>query len=202
MIVIRHVVFFWLIPVLFLAGCTTSFLGGSVSSKKFNLTDSSYAAADMLVQQSKALVTPDTSLQIGVLADTNKPGELTAFGKMVAGQIGARFVQLGYNVTSSSFDEIMMRREQQQGGMLPPGSMGQYGGGQYNGGYGSAGPANQATISGQYAVAKKEVLVNLRVMEPGSGRMIAAYDYSIPYTRDVKELTRSPSDKGGWLRLR
>lgn len=180
----RHFLFALLVFIVPLAGgCTASVLGGSnPQQQQQNIAQTNYAAADMLIQQSKSLVTADTPVQIGMLSDMDSPAEMTAFGRVVTGQIGARFVQLGYNVSSG--DGMPMDNGGMGGGMgyAPAG----------NGGGAVSGPVS---ITGQYALAKKTILVNLRLIEMQGGRVLAAYDYSLPLNSDTKELARTAADK-------
>lgn len=180
MMLVRLLKFIAVISGLLLAaGCAAVF-----PAKKVDMTESSYKAAELLLQQSKAALTPQTSLTISPLTDINNPGELTAFGRLVSQQIGARFVQLGYNVTSATGDEAMIQREQaysdatpQPQENFPP--------------YGSS----SALIAGQYAVANKQVVISLRLNDSASGKVVGAYDYELPYDRDIKELTKTKADR-------
>lgn len=148
---------------LFLAGCSALMETGARRNTA-SVAQSSYGAADMLIQQSRSFLTTDTPLEVGVITDLDSPNERTNFGSMVAEQIASRFVQLGYNVTISE---------------MPAGQ----------------GAAGRSVITGRYAVARDGVLVNLRIVESGSGKVLAAYDYTVPKTPDVRELTRTDAEK-------
>ena len=54
----------------------------------------------------------------------------------------------------------------------------------------------QAVLTGQYARTGGHVLVNLRLVDAGSGRILAAYDYSVPVTGAVGDLLRSDGSVG------
>lgn len=195
---IRHSVIA-IFTMLFLTGCTASVLQSNLfEPERVNLTETSYAAADMLIQQSKAFVHSDTPLQIGMLTDIQNPQRFTAFGRLVTSHIGARFVQLGYNVTTASFAPMPLYDDTPSGGL----AAGDMGGpamvtGQPYGiiSQGSGAGGNRAIITGNYALARHDILVNLRVIEEGTGRMLAAFDYSLPMTRDLEDLTRSGDEK-------
>jgi len=45
-------------------------------------------------------MTPMTPLKMAVIANVAAPEEITPLGQQLANHIGARFVQLGYNVQS------------------------------------------------------------------------------------------------------
>ena len=155
-----------------------------------SLAESSYTATDRLMQQSRGVITPQTMLSIGTLSDLNQPGETSALGRMIAEQIAARYVQLGYNVTVNAdpgADQIM------SGPAVPVSSL--------DGtsmGTSSAGPAR---ITGQYVLAKNDILINLRVVEQGSGRVLAAYDYNLPLTSDIKELSKTAAQRRSFFGL-
>lgn len=154
-----------------------------------NLTATSYAAADMLVQQSQAHLSQSTVLALGVLTDLKVPGSTAPFGKIVSGQVGARFVQLGYNVHMP--DDI---------GTVSAGDM-------------PASPATpvmkapleglvsgkgvsvgnvQAMITGHYTRSGENILVNLRVVDMGSGQIWGSYDYTIEMTNEISEMATPP----------
>lgn len=148
------------------------------------MAELTYRAADMLSQQTQAVMTRDMPLQIGQIHDITRPNLSPPLGKAIGGQLAARFVQLGYSVAANSFDEM-------NGGapvMAAPNVMPAYGGA-----YVPPSPINApaaAILSGHYAVADDAVLVNLRLLDIAANKVLAAYDYTIPLTRDVKQLSR------------
>ncbi len=176
-----------IIALFFLAGCSALMEStGGGPKKAYGLTESSYAAADMLIQQSKSFVTQETPLEIGILTDLDNPNEKTNFSRMVSEQIASRFVQLGYNVMDS-YTPTMMPPAQE--GSLPM---------SYNQQNNASTPGRGA-ITGRYAVARNEVLVNLRIVEVDTGKILAAYDYRIPNSRDVRQLTKTQADKDSFF---
>jgi hypothetical protein len=50
-------------------------------------------------------------------------------------------------------------------------------------------------ITGNYAVAKTRVMVNLRIVDAASNRVFAAYDYIMPLNSDIKNLLKSNRSK-------
>ncbi|MCM2343540.1 MAG: FlgO family outer membrane protein [Alphaproteobacteria bacterium] len=156
-----------------------------LSSPDVNLTSSNYAAADMLVQQSQAHLSQNTILALGALSDLKDPESRAPFGKMVAGQVGARLVQLGYNVNIP--DDI---------GTVSAGDM-------------PASPAQpvikaplegtavsvgnvQAMVTGHYVRSGSDVLINLRLVDMGTGRIWGAYDYNLPITNQINDMLSAP----------
>lgn len=153
-----------------------------------NLAETSYGAADMLAQQSRARLTPQTPLRIAMLTDVTTPYEVTAFGQQVANQLGSRFVQLGYNVQSVP---------------LPPALMPELTGGQ------TAPPPNspqpvqmglvpskgEAMVTGTYMRNRDSIQVSLKILQGSGQNVIAAYDYTLPMTRDLRHASMSEADR-------
>lgn len=138
-----------------------------------NLTEYNYSAADAIVGQAKGSVSLNTPLAVGVLQPVNlKPSEkIPPFGKVSADQIGARLVQLGYNVKDAGLgveravhmserDHLDMARD--------------------NGA--------DAAITGNYTISTYDVLVNLRLTRVADGRVLAATDYRLPLGSDTYQL--------------
>lgn len=166
-----------------LSGCMASIAQNEFfGPDDINLAEKSYGAADMLIQQSRSFVNSDTPLQIGTLRDIRDPQNETAFGRLVAGHIGSRFVQLGYNVTTMSFVPLALAGNSQITTASQP----------YSLTASSPQGGDKAIITGTYVVARYDVLVNLHVIEENTGRILAAYDYSLPLTSDLKALIKTP----------
>lgn len=139
------------------------------------LTESSYRAADMLSQQTQSQITRETAINVGMIGDIAKPAAVTAFGRTAGSQLAARLVQLGYRVEASSYSEMT--------------------------GGGTAGAPASVTLTGQYAIAQREILVNLRFLDTASGKVVAAYDYSLPMDSDIRALTKIDGESRGWFGL-
>jgi len=161
-------------------------------SDEVNLTDNTYAAADMLAQQTRAFLTPMTPLRIGALVDTASPNEVTPFGQQVGNKLGARFVQLGYNVRSMAQPPFVTAQTdamtattggapqaQMVGGPPQPLQMGAM----------PSAEKGEALITGNYTRGKDSIFVNLRVIQAPDQRVVAAYDYALPLTRELREMT-------------
>ncbi len=194
----RIVAVMYVAAALFLSGCTASILDNTFNEKTVNLKEISYGASDMLIQQASARINSDTPLEISSFTDIDSPAEITSFGRVVSGQVAARFVQLGYNVSASTIDDMMLiKQQQQQASSLPIGlsPSGMAPSGMSPATQARAQPIDTAMILGQYVRAKKYVLVNLRIVEKSTGRILAAYDFNIPYNSDIKALTRTESDE-------
>lgn len=198
------------VPVL--NGCAAVALIAASGSEKpgASLTQANYGAADMLSQQTQSVLNRDAILQIGMIADLAHPAAVTPFGQTVGNHIAARFVQLGYHVSAGTTSEMSGGAPPPQGlsggygasaypdqqYQSPPFQAQQYPVQQYPAQPGTA-PVRAAILTGQYAVAREGVLVNLRLLDRAGNRVIAAYDYTVPLTRDTTELVTLPGTKKG-----
>lgn len=172
-----------LLPVL--AACGPGSLR-MLSAPEVNLTAVNYGAADMLLQQAQSRLSQNTVLALGTLTDLKVPNNKAPFGKVIAAQVGARFVQLGYNVhvpddigTVSAGDMPAAPAEPVMTAPLDSGK-------------GVTVGNTQAMITGHYARNGEEMLVNLRVVDMGSGQIWGSYDYTMPVTNEIVEMITPP----------
>lgn len=175
-----------MIPVL--AACGPGSLR-MLSQPEVNLTSISYAAADMLVQQSQAHLSQNTVLALGTLTDLKVPNNPAPFGKIVAGQVGARMVQLGYNIHIPDDIGTVSAGEMPAAPATPV--MKAPLEGAVSGKGVSVGNV-QAMITGYYTRSGQEIMINLRIVDMGSGRIWSAYDYTIPMTNEIAEMVTPP----------
>lgn len=177
-----------------LTGCavTEEFQREFFDRRTVNLTDSSYAAVDALTQQLRPHVSPATPLRVGELTDVATPGETTPFGRHVSTQIGSRLVQLGYNVRSAPLPPAMIPPA--TGASIPA----QTSGAPQKLQTGSMAPGNpqgETIVTGTYTRMKDHIIIALRVVQGEQGRMVGAYDYTIPMTREMREMSMSAAER-------
>ena len=155
-----------------------------------NLTESSYAATDMLATQTRDTISAVTPVRVVALTDTANPEEITPFGQQIANSVASRLVQLGYNVRSypdaaaipsaGAASPVSVGSPQPvQTGIAPGMSRG------------------QVMIGGTYTRTGDSVLMSLRAVQENDHRMVGAYDYTLPLTHDVRNLalTRAEREK-------
>lgn len=158
-------------------------------TRTVNLTDSSYGAADMLAQQARSRMTQQTPLRIAMLTDVTTPYEVTAFGQQVANQLGSRFVQLGYNVQSVPLPPAMM--PELRGGQKAVSNSPQ----PVQMGLSPSDGKGEAMVTGTYARFKDSIAVSLKILQGADQQVIAAYDYVLPMTRDLRNASLSEADR-------
>jgi hypothetical protein len=159
---------------------------------KVNLTDSTYAATDMLAPQARARITQNTPIRIAPLTDVATPNETTAFGNQVANQIGSRLVQLGYNVQSVAAPPLALNDSPVvltpvEKSAAPKATQGAV--------KASVGRGGDCVVGGTYTRMKNTILVSLRIVQAPDQRIIAAYDYNVPLTGEIDKLSLSAAER-------
>lgn len=155
------------------------------------MSNASYKAADMLAGQSLNVIGRDATIAVGTLSDVNAVETSSAFGRMVAEQVGARFTQLGYNVS-----EIKLRSDISVQQTTNTAAAGEYVFSRDR--MALAGLTNaRAVVSGTYAVAGENVLVNLRMVDTSTSRVLGAYDYTLPLNNDIRRLVQVDGGQTG-----
>lgn len=158
--------------------------------KTVNLTERSYGAADMLAQQANTRMTQQTPLRVAMLTDVTTPYEVTAFGQQVANQLGSRFVQLGYNVQSVPLPPALMPDLNGAQSIVPGG-----GPQPVQMGIKPSTGKGDVMVTGTYARFKDTIQVNLKMLQGADQQVIAAYDYVLPMTRDLRNSSMSEADR-------
>ena len=143
------------------AGTAGTYINKKIDEKSpLTLTGYNYAAADMLATQSRNMISTQTLFETIPLVNVGDKPMGPGLGRVIIDQIGTRFTQLGYQVVPDS--TLTGKR---------------------------AATGKAATIGGTYAVVGKKILVNLRLQQAGGGKMLGAYDYEMPITREIRELS-------------
>lgn len=164
-------------PVLLMTGCDTVMLGGGAAVLNYferpdvNLLEKNYAAADYLMQAGGNFVVKNRDTVKAVTLQNVSEPQLTAkLGWAIAKQTGERLRQLGYNVDLS---EVTHAVEDQ----LP-----------YTSGASKGTP--DYILSGVYFRAKTKVDVRLRLQDVRSGRVVAEFNYPLPMSHDIQDLSK------------
>ena len=171
--------------------CAVLFLTGCASSKdddmpKFqrvadsDLVSQSYAAAEALLKQVPWLKENRQPLLQGTFVNVDNMEDSSAMGRIVAEQISSRFAQEGFTMI-----EMKLRRNvyiQQFGGEFVLSREVQNLSQVHNA---------AAVIAGTYAVGRRTVYINARLIRAADNLVLAAHDYSMPLGPDAKALLAS-----------
>ncbi|MCB1809396.1 MAG: hypothetical protein KDJ99_30830, partial [Candidatus Competibacteraceae bacterium] len=145
-----------------------------------DLVSQSYTAAEALLEQVPWLKENRQPLLTGTFVNINSMEDSSAMGRMIAEQISSRFAQDGFTMV-----EMKLRRNvfiQQQGGEFVLSREVQNLSQVHNA---------AAVIAGTYAVGRRTVYINARLVRAADNLVLAAYDYSMPLGPDAKALLAS-----------
>src|SRR5262245_41796228 len=136
----------------------------------------SYAAAERLVAQVGEPLDPTKPILVASLADINNLDQSSAFGRMIAEQVGSLLSQLGYSVAETKLrntfainanGEFILSRDLRNI---------------------SAAHAAQVALAGTYAPGATAVYVNLKLLRLVDGEVIGSFDYSLPAGPNTRSL--------------
>lgn len=143
---------------------------GLFSDPKVNLREKNYAAADYLLQQSGNYLNRTGVIEARALTEADNPAAVSALGRRMADDVGQRLAELGYNVNlrhvASKVDSTL----------YPPGA---------------AQEAAQFILSGSYLKKDKKLEVFLRIFEPGTQRVVSSFNYTMPYSSEIRRLAEA-----------
>lgn len=152
-------------------GCTAAFLSmpthGIMQDQSVNLAEKNYAAADFLIQQADTFITRHHMIQATALNNLTDPDMTSDFGRLIPEQVGIRLSQLGYQIDLSSVstgEDTVYLRPAEPG--KPP----------------------HFILAGSYLEARNEIEINLRLVDVKTSRIVAAFNYVVPYSRGVATL--------------
>jgi len=167
------------------APATRGTLGSLPTRDEKPLSNYSYSAADSLMSRARGSVTAATPLLVATIGNVDSVETSSPLGRMISEQISSRLSQRGYNVSEMKLRSSINVTE----------------GGEY---ILSRDPAAitaehqaAAAVTGTYTRAGDHVLVNLRLIDLGSGRIVTSYDYTMPMTDDIRSLLNGA--KTGWF---
>ncbi len=165
-----------LAPLLILAGCTSVILGGGAAALSIferpnvNLAEKNYAAADYLMQAGANFADKRDDIKAVALQNIAEPRLSTRIGRVIAKQTGERLQQLGYRV---DLEEVSVAVEND----IP---------------YAAPAPDRQPDyiLTGTYRNSKSKVDVKLRLVDARNSRPVAQFDYGLPMSYEIQNMTR------------
>jgi hypothetical protein len=168
-------VFLGLAVLIALGGCAAAVAVDQAAQKilvpdKVNFREKNFATADYLLGQARGFVKPQDLIVAEPLMDRKQPGMESDMATLIPEQIGVRMSQLGYRI------DLQNVVPAQNANYLKPAREAL-----------SASP--KFTLSGNFLRQRRAVDVNVRLVEIASGRVVAAFDYMLPLTREVRELS-------------
>ena len=151
-----------------------------------------YVATDKLISGAGRSISQSTPMLVGTLNDIDYLEMSNTFGRLVSEQISGRLTQKGYNVTELKLrNSLNIKR-----GLDHPMEAGEF----ILSRDVQALKAEQqaaAAITGTYAIAGQQVIVNLKMLDVATGKIISATDYSIPLEANTRRLMDMSTPNGG-----
>ena len=155
---------------------------GACTAPKNSLKYETYVATDFVLHQAN-YIDSSTPILVGTITDIDMLETSSTLGRMISEQITARLTQQGYNVT-----ELKMRTSLNiKDGRKNASESGEY---MLSRDVDSIRAEQKAAIAitGTYAVAGQDVLVNLKLLDVATGKILGATDYTIRKDSNVARL--------------
>lgn len=153
-----------------LAGCAYSEVVGEGNY----IIAASYRATDALIGIGKPQLDPEKPIIVATIVDIDDLERSSTLGRHVSESVSARFTQQQYQMIEMKFqNSVYMKRD--EGELMLTRQVRDI----------ANAHRAQAVVVGTYSRANTSVLVNLKVVRPESNIVIAAYDYTLPMSRDV-----------------
>lgn len=173
----RKALFAALPLVALLAGCQTAPVYVAEAAPKLDMIAANYAAAEKLIAQLDRKLPTNSTVIMATLVNIDALESSSTLGRGVSEHVMSRFTHAGFNVVEMKFrDSVYMKRN--EGELMLTREIARV----------AQAHAANAVIAGTYAVAGSSVYVNLKVIDPNSNVVMAAFDYELPMTGDVRTL--------------
>jgi TolB-like protein len=175
------------------AGNYNNYYYGFLGNRNYTdnaLAAETYRAVDRVLTQAK--INPQTPLLVGTLNDIDTMETSNTFGRIVTEQVVSRLTQRGNNVT-----ELKLRKSLN----IKEGKSNWTEAGEYmmtrdleslKGEHKAA-----AVMTGSYAIAGEEIMVNLKLLDVATGKVKGSTDYSVTLDANTRRLTTAPNGLGG-----
>ncbi len=200
----------------FMSLLQSCFSGHLLSSIDFNrddygLRESSYAAADMLSQYADVHIGKYRPIAIETIAMKGREDIEVPIGALIAEQVSIRLSQLGYNIINRPDPKIIVKepeeKEEKGSKEEKKGFLAKLGLSDFIVEEEEE-PVSIAYITkvekgivltGIYNTTRTNLIVSLKMINKDNNKIIAAYEYIVPLSRDMRELAKIPWEKKGFL---
>ena len=158
-----------------LPGCAQYYYGEHATATSTDLVEANRIADDRLLQD--ALIDPDRPVLVATLVSVDQLGESSRLGRTITEQISGRLVQRGVLVIEPRM-RASLAMSPAQGELLLSREVREV----------SRSHDAQAVLVGTYAVSVRSVYVSLKLVHPVGNVVVAAVDYTLPMSDNVRGL--------------
>jgi TolB-like protein len=130
----------------------------------------SYAMVNQLENNLKAPISPDDTIIVASFVDINNLNVSSAFGRIMAEQMGSRLAQKGYKVIEMKLRQNSIFVEEGKGEFLLSRDLKDI----------SLNHQASAVVVGTYACSSDKIYVSTRVVRPSDSVVLSSFDYGIP----------------------
>ena len=153
------------------SGCTTY---GSTSGSGNSIIAAGYQASDTLIEIARPELDPDRPIIVATVVDIDQLERSSTLGRYISESVSARFTQHRYRMVEMKFQNaVYMKRD--EGEMMLTREIRDI----------ASAHRAQAVIVGTYSRGNSTVLINLKVVQPETNIVLAAFDYALRMNRDV-----------------
>jgi len=178
-----------------LSACDNNFAVSHMNTSSFYLANNDYTdnrlawetyrAADRMMNQS-GKVARNTPVLVGTINDIDYLETATTFGRVLQEQISTRLTQRGYNITELKLRNNLNIKQ----GLVNPVESGEFMLSRnleaLKGEHKAA-----AVITGTYTAAGEEVMVNLKLIDVATSKILGATDYSVTLDANTRRLIQN-----------
>ena len=175
-----------------LSACDNNFAVSHLNTSSFYLANNDYTdnrlawetyrAADRMMNQSYK-ISRNTPVLVGTINDIDYLETAATFGRVLQEQISTRLTQRGYNVTELKLRNSLNIKQ----GLINPVESGEFMLSRDLEALKSEHKA-AAVITGTYTQAGEEVMVNLKLLDVATGKILGSTDYSVTLDTNTRRL--------------
>ncbi len=190
-----------LLSTLGLSACDNNFAVSHLNTSSLYLANNDYTdnrlawetyrAADRMMNQSWK-VARQTPVLVGTINDVDFLETSSTFGRVIQEQISTRLTQRGYNVTELKLRNSLNIKQ----GIINPVESGEF---MLSRDLESLKGEHKAAavITGTYAIAGEEVMVNLKLLDVATSKVLGSTDYSVTLDSNTRRLIQNNSGSAG-----
>lgn len=183
----KYFIFFILMFLPLMSGCTKSESLEVINPAENYFIKSNYMAANKLLNLAKDKLPLGSSIIMATVVNIDAIEKSSTLGRTISDQISTCFVQAGMNMIEIKFrDNIYVK--QNEGELALTREISKI----------AQNHNANAVIVGTYAISDKSVFINLRIIDPVTNITIAANDYVLPMSSDIKVMLGGSTNKSNF----